>query len=150
MSDSQAENSAIVRPAVPDDAPAIAAIDAEHTGVEKILHWQGLLTSCRDNGGLALVAEFEGDVVAYIVGEVRAWEFGSPPTGWIYAVGVAPRSQGQAVGRRLVDAARKHFADLGVSSLRTMVRRENVELLRFFRSSGFVAGPFVELEVDCG
>ena len=149
MANAQPHSDILLRAAVPDDAQAIAAIDAEHTGVEKVLHWRGLLTGCRDNGGLALVAEQDGDVIAYIVGEVRAWEFGSPPTGWIYAVGVAPRSQGHAVGRRLVDAAREHFAALGVSSLRTMVRRENVELLRFFRSSGFIAGPFVELEVDC-
>lgn len=40
------------------------------------------------------------------------------------------------------------FRDLGVSRVRTMVRRNDVPVLSFFRSSRFVGGPYVQLERD--
>lgn len=139
-----------VRPARPGDATAITRIDAGHTGVGKPKHWKALLESCRQDKGVALVAEFDTRVVGFLLGEVRAWEFGSPPTGWIYAMGVLPSEQGDGLGRSLVKAAEEWFVTAGARSVRTMVRREDVALLRFFRGAGFAAGPFVQMEMNCG
>jgi hypothetical protein len=36
---------------------------------------------------------------------------------------------------------------LGVHKVRTMVARNDVPVLAFFRASGFVGGPFVQLEL---
>jgi predicted N-acetyltransferase YhbS len=140
--------SVIVRPARPSDAAAITAIDERHTGVAKPEHWAARLAESRSATGVALVAEQDGAVIGYLLGQVRAWEFGSPPAGWIYGVGVDPLVQHGGVGRRLLEAARPLFAELGATSLRTMVQRDSVILQRFFRSAGFVAGPFVELEAE--
>lgn len=134
-----------IRDARQNDAPAITAIDARHTGVAKPAHWRKMLTHCRD-GGVAVVAECGRDLVGYLLGEVRAWEFGSPPTGWIYAVGVSPDAESAGVGRRLVESACERFGVMQVTAVRTMVQRESIALLRFFRGAGFVTGPFVELE----
>ena len=86
----------------------------------------------------------------YLVGEVRSWEFGSEPAGWIFAVGVDPRQEGSGVGKMLLDAAEARFSALGVRTVRTMVQKDDVKVLRFFRSGHFSAGPYVELELELG
>lgn len=97
---------------------------------------------------VALVAVDEGDRVAgYLVGDVRSWEFGSEPAGWIFAIGVDPRAGRQGLGGLLVDEARRRFAALGLRTVRTMVRRDDVPVLRFFRGEHFSAGPYLELEL---
>ena len=53
---------------------------------------------------------------------------------------------GLANGCRLCDEAVRCFATMGVEMVRTMVRRNDVPLLALFRSMGFVAGTFSELE----
>ncbi len=87
-------------------------------------------------------------VAAYLVGEARGWEFGSEPAGWIFALGVDPRDGRKGVGTMLLEEAAARFAELGVSTVRTMVRKDDVSVLRFFRSGRFAAGPYVELELD--
>ncbi len=140
----------IIRPARTEDAQAIADIDAMHTGAHKVAHWEALITQCHDARGSALVATEEGRAVGYVLGEVRAWEFGSPPSGWIYAIGVHPQEQGAGIGAQLFDAACAALQRVHpkLTAIRTMVRRDDVALLRYFRSVGFTAGPFVELEVS--
>lgn len=148
MAEAMPKSAIAIRAARPRDADRISKIDAQHTGEAKNDHWKHLLATCRKNGGVAFVAEERGDVCGFLLGEVRAWEFGSPPTGWVYAVGVAPHSRQRHVGQQLLQAALGAFATAGVRSVRTMVRRDSVDLLRFFRGAGFVAGPFVELEAE--
>ncbi len=101
-------------------------------------------------GGVAVVATGAGDadLLGYLVGEVRSWEFGSPPAGWILGIGVSPGVRGQGVARRLLHHAVTLFARAGVSTVRTMIKRDDVPVLRLFRSEGFVAGPYTELELD--
>src|SRR5512134_2122335 len=77
-----------VRPARRADLAAVVALDARVTGLEKRAYWTGLF---RRYGGAAegrqfLVAETGGRVVGFIIGEVRDWEFGSPPCGWVFAI----------------------------------------------------------------
>lgn len=87
-------------------------------------------------------------VVGYLAGEVHVWEFGSEPAGWIVAVGIDPARAGRGVGARLRRAAVERFAALGVDTVRTMVRHDDVNVLRFFRDGGFRAGRYVELELS--
>ncbi len=137
-----------IRPLRESDLDRVVAIDDRHTGVAKPGHWRDMLTGSQGRRRVALVAESDGEVVGYLVGETRAWEFGSPPTGWIYAVGVDPNACRQGIGTKLLRAACAAFAERDVQRVRTMVRKDDVQLLRFFRSDGFAAGPFVELEVE--
>jgi ribosomal protein S18 acetylase RimI-like enzyme len=46
----------------------------------------------------------------------------------------------------LSETAIERFGDMGVELVRTMVRRNDVPMLSFFRSQGFAGGPFSELE----
>ena len=48
-----------------------------------------------------LVAEAEGRVVGFVIGEVRDWEFGSPPCGWVFAIDVDPTVRQRGIGAAL-------------------------------------------------
>ena len=62
----------------------------------------------------ALVAELDGEVVGFMLGEVRSGEFGlEEPTGWIEVLGVDPERRGGAIGRRLAEALLDHFRGEG-------------------------------------
>lgn len=137
------------------DANAIAAIDAAHTGVLKKRWWRDVVARHTGSGrgggprvGLVAVEGPKGTVVGYAMGRVRSFEFGSEPCGWIVALGVHPRMLRSGVAGRLFDEACRRFARQGINLVRTMVRRDDVGVLTFFRNQGFVAGPYVELELS--
>lgn len=98
---------------------------------------------------LAFVAEATGGrVVGYIIGAVRCWEFGSPPAGWVIGIGVDIEHKGAGVGADLLRQLVASFGARKAATVRTMVRRDDVQVLRFFRSAGFATGPYTELEME--
>jgi len=103
------------------------------------------VTTDRDDG-FFLVAEISGDVIGFIVGEVRAWEFGSPPCGWVFALGVSPKTREQGVGQVMLKEMCHLLKKTGVTSVRTMVDRADKLTLSFFRSQGLRTGRYIELE----
>jgi hypothetical protein len=95
----------IVRPAEPVDLPAIAALDARLTGEAKAAYWQSMLERYANGppDRHFLVAESErGALAGFIVGEVRAWEFGQPAAGWVFAIQVDPKLRLQGHRQRPV------------------------------------------------
>jgi GNAT superfamily N-acetyltransferase len=137
-----------VRPARPSDLATVVAMDAEATGVEKPAYWKERFAwyggGHRDR--FFLLAERAGEQVGFVVGEVRAWEFGSPPSGWIFAMSVRPSARLEGLGTLLFEAICARFRKAGVQMVRTMLAREDVLLMSFFRSQGMMAGPFIQLE----
>jgi len=86
----------------------------------------------------SLVAEVDGKVAGFMLGEVRSGEFGlEEPTGWIEVLGVDPEHQGKALGRRMAEAMLEHFRSQGAHSVRTLVDEEREDLRNFFSSLGF-------------
>jgi ribosomal protein S18 acetylase RimI-like enzyme len=98
---------------------------------------------------LAWVAcdEASKEVLGYAVGEVRPWEFGSEPAGWVIGLATDVTHRHQGVGQCLLERLQHAFAERQVTTIRTMVRRDDVAVLRFFRSAGFTSGPYTELEM---
>jgi len=146
---SEAPSTVVIRPVQAPDLARIVALDAEITGIEKRAYWED--TYARFAGRERrhfLVAEDprSGTVKGYIVGEVRAYEFGSEPCGWVVAISVDPRFRVRRVGERLFDAMCERLRGDGVATVRTMVAREDVLDMAFFRAQGMMAGPFIELE----
>lgn len=139
-----------IRKAEQADLDAIIEIDSQLSGVEKAGYWRERLHFYdeRLGGQTFLVAETGGRVVGFIIGEVRAWEFGSPACGWVFAIGVVRDRRLEGVGTLLLDELSGHFRREGVTKVRTMVQRQNHELLAFFRSHGMMAGPFLQLEME--
>ena len=140
-----------VRPVRRADLEQVIAIDSAVTGIEKRSYWNSVYRRY----GMAgrgqqrfLVALSGGRVVGYIIGEVRDWEFGSPPCGWVFAISVDPQARLAGVGTRLLEAMSTVFRRAGVTKLRTLLARDNTLILSFFRAQGLMAGPLMSLERD--
>jgi GNAT superfamily N-acetyltransferase len=140
------------------DLAGVVRIDALHTGLGKPAYWERVFKDLRRRKGpdrrdaealrVGLAAEDRERLIGYLVGEVRAFEFGSERCGWVHALAVDPRHLRAGVASALLAEACRRFRAAGVRSVRTMVGRSNVPVLSFFRASGFVGGSFVQLELD--
>src|SRR5262245_37966129 len=94
-----------IREAEPVDVDAVGALDARITGLSKPDYWRKAYTRYGTRPKrYFLVAERDGKVVGFIIGEERAWEFGSPPCGWVFALGVDPDSREGGIGTKLFSA----------------------------------------------
>jgi ribosomal protein S18 acetylase RimI-like enzyme len=138
-----------IRNAMPTDFDAVIKLDLVGDPQEKPAYWRGIfdryVTSGRA-GSIFLVAETNGEVIGFIVGEVRAWEFGSPPCGWVFALSVSLKTREMGVGQLMLEEMCKRLKKAGVTTVRTMVDRENKLTLSFFRSQGMRTGRYIELE----
>ena len=142
-----------VRPVTATDLGRIAQLDERVTGLLKRDYWDDVyerFATRRTEERFFLVAEDgeAGRLLGYIIGEVRAWEFGSSPCGWVFALAVDPDTRLQGVGEQLFREISAAFRATGVKTMRTMVPRENRLHMAFFRSEGMVAGPYIELEME--
>src|SRR5262245_20677109 len=138
------------------DISAIIALDERVTGLAKPDYWQDIFERYgkrRLAERMFLVAEpapatEPPPLLGFIVGEVRAWEFGSEPCGWVFALSVEPLARLRGIGQALLEALSSDFVKAGVIKMRTMVARANHLHLLFFRSEGMMAGPYIQLEKD--
>jgi ribosomal protein S18 acetylase RimI-like enzyme len=143
-----------VRRVSAEDIPRVIALDARVTRLAKPDYWNDVFARYgrdRLQDRIFLVAEPAGEpaqVLGFVVGEVRAWEFGSAPCGWIFALSVEPDARLHGVGEALFEAISTEFRQAGVGKMRTMVARDNRLHLMFFRSEGMMAGPYLQLEKD--
>jgi len=140
-----------IRPVRPADLAQVIAIDSIVTGLEKAEYWRTIHRRYGDAeraGRRFLVADADGSVAGFVIGEVRDWEFGSPPCGWVFAINVHPQFRLGRLGTQLVGAMADWFRSEGVGTMRTILARDNTLILSFFRSLGMTAGPFIPLEID--
>ncbi len=153
---SDAGDTVRIRAAAAEDVPAVAALDEQVTGLAKPDYWRDQFArygTRRQSERFFLVAEgttgpLAGRVLGFVIGEIRAWEFGSPPCGWVFAVYVDTRVRLGGIGTRLLSAICDRFRAAGVDKVRTMLARDDHLLMSFFRSQGMMAGPYVQLEMD--
>ncbi len=145
-----------IRSAEAADLDRVAALDALVTGVDKRAYWHDIYvryTTRLTDQRFFLLAEQQSSnaepaLLGFIVGEVRAWEFGSEPCGWVFAFSVDPDTRLQRVGEQLFEAVSERFKSVGINTMRTMVARDNQLHMAFFRSEGMTAGPFIQLEKE--
>ena len=129
----------------------VVRIDALYTGERKPRYWERVFDEFPAHGAenrVGLAAEVDGRMIGYLVGDVRAFEFGSEVCGWVLAIGVDPSRSRTGVASALLEHACQRFRKAGVMRVRTMVRRNDVSVLSFFRANGFTGGSFVQLESD--
>lgn len=63
--------------------------------------------------------------------------------GWFYYVSATPRSQGQGVGRRMMQAAENWLAERGIWKAQLLVRDTNTAVIAFYERLGFEVAPRV-------
>ena len=138
------------------DIPHVIGLDTRVTKLAKAEYWNDIFLRYgkrRLHERFFLVAESCVDradphVLGFIIGEIRAWEFGSTPCGWVFALSVEPEMRLHNVGNAMLEAISGEFKKAGVSKMRTMVARDARLPMLFFRSEGMMAGPYIQLEKD--
>ncbi len=144
-----------IRPAEKADLTHVVMLDEKVTGIGKSDYIFDLFEryqTRRPDERFFYVAEnltpTPRKIVGFIIGEIRAWEFGSEPCGWVFAISVDHDLRESGTGAALLDRLSESFRDAGVNRLRTMISRKNHLLMSFFRSRGLMAGPYIQLEKD--
>jgi ribosomal protein S18 acetylase RimI-like enzyme len=141
-----------VRRLVPADLDRVVELDARHRGRAVPEYWRRIrdqfLARDRERLRVALGAEIDGELAGFLLGEERAFEFGSEPCGWIFAIAVDPDRQRSGIASILLAEACRRFREAGLGRVRTMVRRTDVPVLSFFRAHGFAGGDFTQLEIQ--
>ncbi len=133
-----------------EDLPAIIEIDKKVLGKPRPGYWRRKIEVSEFRPPLAsLVAEMDGKVIGFILGDVSGWEFGVPDTtGMIETVGVDPAFQRQGIARLLAGELIRSFKLNGVQKISTLVEWDDWDLLQFFHAMGFQRGKRVNLELD--
>lgn len=130
------------------DIDGLTRIDEAITGRYRPEVWeQRVVYYMRRDPDAPKVAEQDGKVVGFMLGEVRGGEFGlDEPTGWIEFFGVDPTTRGGGIGRRLTEALLAHFRERGAKIARTMVAARDEEIAKFLGAMGFTDAPLTALE----
>jgi len=138
-----------IRPMTVGDMDAIVEIDRRVIGKSRPDYWKKVVPENPQYPFSSLVAEFEGKVIGFVVGEVSGWEFGVPDTiGWLSIIGVDPDYQHKGVARRLSQEFVENLKAIGVSVIYTLVNWNDWDLLKFFREMGFTrGGDMINLEL---
>ena len=147
------------------DLDAVVEIDKSVLGKERRAFWKRKIAYAGIYPRPALVAEFEGKVVGFILGYVSGWEFGVPDTvGWIDTLGVDPAYQRRGIGRALFNALIEIFKRSGreetpeakkaekrkvegVNVVYTLASWIDSDLLQFYHTMGFKKGQMINLEI---
>jgi len=140
----------LIRKAIELDLPAIMTFDERSNKDANPGYWQEMFVRYGNDQfkQLFLVCEIGSEIVGFIIGEIRDWEFGSHPCGWVFALGVRPDIRQSGVATQLYAEICQFFRQAGVTTVRTMLARQDIDSLSFFRSQGMMAGPYVQLEKD--
>ena len=120
-----------LRPATPEDAPALAALEAELFGVDA---WsEAAVLGELDGPGRHAVVEVTGDeVVGYAV-TMRADELVD-----LQRIAVRPERQREGIARRLLEEVLDHARAQGANRMLLEVSASNAAALAFYATADFV------------
>jgi ribosomal protein S18 acetylase RimI-like enzyme len=143
------QTGARIRPLDELDISAIVRIDERIGGIYRPEVWEERVGFyLRRDPGASQVAELDGRVVGFMLGDLRAGEFGiEEPSGWIERFGIDPDHRGRDLGRLMFAAMTAHFRAGGARAVRTLVNRKDAALVGFLRALGLGASAFEALEM---
>jgi ribosomal protein S18 acetylase RimI-like enzyme len=139
----------MIRALKKDDLNAIVGIDERVLGENRRNYWERKLELMNDKfSQVSLVAEVEGEVQGFILGDVSGWEFGVPETvGWIDTIGIDPAYQKKGLATALSRELIQNLRALRVKTIYTLVSWNDWDLLQFFHAMGFTRGDMINLEL---
>jgi len=132
-----------------DDLDAIVEIDSEVLGNKRPDYWSMKIELSENRSPMSsLVAELDGKVVGFIIGDASGWEYGVPDTvGWIDTIGIHPKYQNKGIARLLFKEMVANLRKVGVDTIYTFVNWKHWDLLHFFDKMGFQKGDMLHLEL---
>jgi len=140
-------NNIRIRNMTKGDIKAACRIQEEITKKKVSKSWRLKLEAhLKKNRNECLVAIVDNIVVGFVIGEIRALEFGLEKSGWILTVGIDPDFMGKGVGKKLGLKLLSHLKKVGINQVYTAVQWDSSDLLAFFKSIGFKRSDFINLE----
>lgn len=144
----------IIRVMRVEDLDPIVEIDAQVSGQRRPEYYRRKCALALDETQqlvTSLVAEYGGQVVGFIMGNIYLGEFGIPETtASLDTIGVHPDYQKQGIATRLMEEFITHARVAGVDTVYTLVNWNDWALLRFFEAVGFTPATTVNLELKIG
>lgn len=138
-----------LRPMTSQDLPEVRRIQSRITRQEVPQSWMDMLAEHVDKTyRLGFVAQKDGTVLGFILGEIKIGGFGTELSGWLELLGVEPRHMGSGVGAALVEVLFKALRERGVGEIYTAVRWDSGDMLAFFQKIGFDQSPFINLRFE--
>ena len=129
------------------DIPQTIAIHSAITKKKASRKWvrQMVKDHLRKQEGVGFVAEKEGKVVGFIIGEIKGEGFGLEKSGWLEVVMVHPSHMGTGIGYAMAHKLFNYFRKRGIHDVHTSVLWDAVDMLSFFKSLGFDRSTFINL-----
>lgn len=129
------------------DIPQIIAIHSAINKKKAHRRWIEKMVKdhLRKQEGIGFVSEKSGQVVGFIIGEVKGEGFGLEKSGWLEVVMVHPRQMGMGIGHAMAQRLFNEFKRRGIRDVHTSVLWDAVDMLSFFKSLGFDRSPFINL-----
>jgi ribosomal protein S18 acetylase RimI-like enzyme len=133
-----------------EDLERIIEIDNMVLGERRPDYWERKIEMAGMKSALpSLVAELDGKVIGFLLGEASGWEYGVPENiGWIDTIGVDPACQKKGIARLLMEEMLSAMKKVGVKKVYTLVNWREWSLLRFFDAMGFKRGDMINLEFE--
>lgn len=133
------------------DLERMISIDAKAYGHVRRSYFEEKFAICLHDPGIntSLVAETDGIVIGFLVGQLYFGEFGIPVTrAVLHTLGVHPDFAHQHVAQKLLEQYRKNMEGLRVETIHTLVDWDRLELIGFFKSMGFRLSHELDLVWD--
>ncbi len=129
------------------DIPQVIAIHSALTKKKAYRRWVQKMVKdhLRKQEGVGFVAEKKGQMVGFIIGEMKGEGFGLEKSGWLEVVMVHPRHMGTGVGYAMARKLFDYFKRRGIRDVYTSVKWDAVDMLSFFKSLGFDRSTFINL-----
>ncbi len=133
------------------DLAAIVAIDQKVSGQNREEYYGRKMLTLLDKShtiNSSLIAELDGKVIGYIMGDIYFGEFGIPDaTATIDTIGVDPALQNRGIASDLVEQFVMNMKAAGVNKIYTLVNWNDFALERFFATHRFVPSKRINLEL---
>jgi len=127
-----------------DDIPVLQVIDRKIT--QRAITWDNVDIYLAGEPLLSFVAEYRGQVVGFLLGDVKSYEFGLAQSAWIETIGVDPDYQRHGLGGRLVKAFLDHCRRSGLSSVHSLIKENDEGVRAFYERIGFARGELINME----
>ena len=133
-----------------DDFDAVVGIDEKVLKAARPEYYElkfEKLFESKDYLPTSLVAEEDGTVVGFVMGELFLGEYGIfEREASLDTIGVHPDHQQKGIGKQLIDEFMDHLREIGVKKVTTLVDWDDSKLMQFFRANRFSPSQTINLE----
>jgi ribosomal protein S18 acetylase RimI-like enzyme len=133
-----------------EDFDAVVGIDGKVLKTSRPEYYEmkfEKLFKSKDYLPVSLVAEEDGNVVGFVMGEIYMGEYGIfQEEATLDTIGVDPDYQHKGIGEQLINEFMDHLRKVGVQKINTLVAWNDSKLIHFFSANQFGPSKTINLE----